>query len=71
MKMIQRSELARRFGLSPTGLSKMAARMPDFPKSVKMGGAQQSRVFFDDAEVSAWLEKRRTKITEVNTTNDK
>ena len=57
--MIQRAELARRFGLSGSGMAKLVARTPDFPRSTKLGSARNSRVLFDADEVSAWLEKRR------------
>ena len=53
MQLIRRSELARRFGMTPVGFSKMAARSAGFPAPIKTGDNRQSAVFYDAAEVEA------------------
>lgn len=59
MQLIRRSELARRFGMTGMGFSKMAARTEGFPKGIKMGDKQQGGVFYDAAEVDAWIQSRK------------
>lgn len=64
MQLIRRSELARRFGMTPVGFSKMAARSAGFPAPIKTGDNRQSAVFYDAAEVEAWIEARKARQIE-------
>ena len=64
MQLIRRSELARRFGMTPVGFSKMAARSAGFPAPLKTGDNRQSAVFYDAAEVEAWIEARKARQIE-------
>ena len=64
MQLIRRSELTRRFGMTPVGFSKMAARSAGFPAPIKTGDNRQSAVFYDAAEVEAWIEARKARQIE-------
>ena len=64
MQLMRRSELARRFGMTPVGFSKMAARSAGFPAPIKTGDNRQSAVFYDAAEVEAWIEARKARQIE-------
>ena len=64
MQLIRRSELASRFGMTPVGFSKMAARSAGFPAPIKTGDNRQSAVFYDAAEVEAWIEARKARQIE-------
>ena len=64
MQLIRRSELARRFGMTPVGFSKMAARSAGFPAPIKTGDNRQSAVFYDAAEVEPWIEARKARQIE-------
>ena len=64
MQLIRRSELARRFGMTPVGFSKMAARSAGLPAPIKTGDNRQSAVFYDAAEVEAWIEARKARQIE-------
>lgn len=59
MQLIRRSELARRFGMTAVGFSKMAARSDGFPTPIKTGDNRQSAVFYDAAEVEGWIASRK------------
>ena len=59
MQLVRRAELARQFGLTGPGFSKMAARTEGFPKPIKTGKTRQAAVFFDAAEVQQWLEAKK------------
>ena len=59
MQLVRRAELARRFGLTGQGFSKMVARVGDFPARIKVSDTRQSGVFFDLAEVEQWLKAKK------------
>lgn len=59
MKLVRRSVLAREFGLTPPGFSKMASKAQGFPKAIKTGDAKQAAVFYDRQEVDAWINQRK------------
>lgn len=59
MRLIRRSELARRFGMTAVGFSKMAARSNGFPAPIKTGKNRQSAVFYDAVEVESWITSRK------------
>ena len=62
MQLVRRSVLAREFGLTPPGFSKMASKAEGFPKAIKTGDAKQASVFYDRHEVEQWLKaKKETK----------
>lgn len=61
MQLIRKAELARRFGLTGAGFSKMAARVEGFPRPVKTGTSRQASVYFDACEVAQWLESQKEK----------
>jgi len=45
--------------LSREGLRKLQAKDPTFPKSIKLGDSMQSPVYFDVAEINAWIESKK------------
>lgn len=50
--------------MTPVGFSKMAARSAGFPAPIKTGDNRQSAVFYDAAEVEAWIEARKARQIE-------
>ena len=59
MQLVRSSELAREFGLTPPGFSKMANKAEGFPKAIKTGDSKQAAVFYDRHEVEQWLNARK------------
>lgn len=59
MQMIRRAELARKFGMTGQGFTKMVQRTPDFPKPLKVGDHRQSAVLYSLQEVEAWVEEKK------------
>jgi prophage regulatory protein len=49
------SEIAGGLRLSRSGLDKLRAKDPTFPKPLKDGSGRQARVYFVRAEVDSWL----------------
>lgn len=45
--------------LSREGLRKLQAKDHTFPKSIKLGDSMQSPVYFDVAEINAWIESKK------------
>ena len=50
-----KAETARYMKRTPSGLDKLCARDPDFPKPLKDGDNRRSRVYFVRQEVEAYL----------------
>ncbi len=51
-----KGETAKRLGRSPSGLDKLRARDPRFPKPIKSSTNRHSRAYFVRQEVDAYLE---------------
>ena len=50
-----KAETASYMKRTPSGLAKLCARDPIFPKPLKVGGTRRSRVYFVRQEVEAYL----------------
>lgn len=50
-----KAETASYMKRTPSGLDKLSARDPNFPKPLKDGGNRRSRVYFVRQEVEAYL----------------
>jgi prophage regulatory protein len=55
IELITISELAPQLQRSRSGVDKLRAKDPSFPKPLKDGTGRQARVYFVRAEVEAWL----------------
>lgn len=45
--------------LSREGLRKLLAKDSTFPRPIKLGDSMQSPVYFDVAEIDAWIESKK------------
>ena len=61
MPLLRKSTAAKVLDLSKSGLEKLAANDPNFPRPIKMGEHRQSAVFFDDGELKEWIEAQKAK----------
>lgn len=59
MALLRKNSAAKELDLSKSGLEKLVAGDPTFPKPIKLGEHRQSAVFFDADEISAWIESKK------------
>lgn len=43
-------------------LKRLIDKDPTFPRPIKMGDTRQAPVFFDAAEVQAWVERKKNQV---------
>lgn len=55
LELVTTNELAQLIRRTRSGLDKLRAKDPTFPKPLKDGTDRQARVYFVRAEVEAWL----------------
>lgn len=59
MALLRKNTAAKVLDLSKSGLEKLAASDPTFPKPIKLGEHRQSAVFFDEGEINAWINTKK------------
>jgi prophage regulatory protein len=59
MALLRKTTAAKVLDLSKSGLEKLVASDPAFPKPIKMGEHRQSAVFFDEGEINAWINTKK------------
>lgn len=57
--LIRLNNVCRMLDLSRNGLKLLQQKDPAFPKPIKFGSTRQAVVYFDAAEIRAWIEKRK------------
>jgi len=56
--LIRQPALRDWLDLTRSGLEKLRAKDPNFPRPIKDGGSRQAAVYYVVAEVDAWLQSR-------------
>lgn len=56
--LVRQKILGERLGLSHSGFFKLRKKDPSFPKPIKDGATRQAPVYYDLAEVDAWLKAK-------------
>lgn len=59
MALYRKTTLTEVLDLSKSGIDKLVANDPTFPRPIKMGQHRQSAVFFDADEVAIWIESKK------------
>lgn len=59
MALYRKTTAAEVLDLSNSGLEKLVANDPSFPRPIKLGEHRQSAVFFDSEEIAAWIETKK------------
>lgn len=57
--LIKQATLCKSLDTGLNGLRKLQAKDDTMPKPIKFGNTRQSPVFYDSAEIEAWLESKR------------
>ena len=57
--LIRRTDAAAMVGRSLSGFDKLVAADSTFPRPIKMGATRQAPVYFDEAEIVAWIEAQK------------
>lgn len=65
MSLLRKNNAAKVLDLSKSGLEKLVSSDPSFPRPIKMGEHRQSAVFFDEGEISAWIDAKKAQRLEV------
>lgn len=65
MALYRKTTAAEVLDLSKSGLEKLVATDPSFPRPIKLGEHRQSAVFFDSDEIAAWIESKKAQRMEV------
>ena len=64
MALLRKTTAAKTIDLSKSGLEKLVAADPTFPRPIKLGEHRQSAVFFDEDELHAWIESKKAQRME-------
>lgn len=59
MALYRKTTLTEVLDLSKSGIDKLVANDPTFPRPIKLGENRQSAVFFDSEEVAVWIESKK------------
>ena len=59
MALLKKITAQKILDMSKSGLEKLVANDPTFPKPIKMGVSRQAAVFFDESELQAWIESKK------------
>ncbi len=65
MALYRKTTAAKVLDLSKSGLEKLVAGDPSFPRPIKLGETRQAAVFFDQSEIHAWIESKKAQRLEV------
>lgn len=65
MALLRKTTAAKVLDLSKSGLEKLVNADPSFPRPIKMGDTRQAAVFFDQAEILAWIDAKKAQRMEV------
>ena len=65
MTLLRKTTAAKKLDLSKSGLEKLAASDPSFPRPIKLGEHRQSAVFFDEGEINEWINSKKAQRLEV------
>lgn len=57
--LTRKSRVCEELGLTPSGLSQLHKKYPDFPRPIKFGDSRQAPVYYDAGEIRAWIETRK------------
>ena len=60
MALLKKVKAQRILDISKTGLEKLMAVDPSFPRPIKLGVTRQAAVFFDEGELHAWIESKKS-----------
>lgn len=66
MALIRKIDTAIKVGRSYTGFEKLVKADHSFPRPIKLGDTRQAPVYFDEAEVNAWIEEKKAARIEVS-----
>ena len=59
MALLKKITAQKILDMSKSGLDKLVANDPTFPRPIKMGESRQSAVYFDESELNAWIESKK------------
>lgn len=59
MALLRKTTAAKVLDLSKSGLEKLVNTDPSFPRPIKLGETRQAAVFFDQAEINAWINAKK------------
>ena len=65
MALLRKNTAAKVLDLSKSGLEKLVAGDPSFPRPIKMGETRQAAVFFDEGEIHAWIDTKKAQRLEL------
>lgn len=65
MALLKKITAQKILDMSKSGLEKLVASDPTFPRPIKMGTSRQAAVFFDQAEILAWIDAKKAQRLEV------
>ena len=66
MALLRKTTVAQKIlDMSKSGLEKLAASDPSFPRPIKLGEHRQSAVFFDEGEINDWINSKKAARLEV------
>lgn len=60
------NDVAKKLGLSRTGLNFLIAKNPDFPRPFKLSDGEKAHNYFDYTEVSNWYEIQKNNRSSVS-----
>lgn len=59
-RLVRQCTLCKELDLTHEGLKKLIAKDPTFPAPIKIGDTRQSPVFFDSADIQAWINSKKS-----------